>query len=213
MDEAPTTAPPAAPAPSRRWRRRLLWGAVALLVGLLVAYALFTGPRGLASYPARTTSPYKLPWPAGQSWLCCQSNRGVVSHRGWQEFAFDFLMPEGSPVCAARGGVVTAIVVNHDGHGLNAPNNYIAIDHGDGTSGWYLHLLKDGSLVELRQRVAQGERIGRSGHVGRSLAPHLHFHVRETARHVTVPVSFADVDEHAGVPRMGFTYVSGNHAP
>lgn len=67
--------------------------------------------------------------------------------------------------------------------------------------------------MELRQRVAQGERIGRSGHVGRSLAPHLHFHVRDSARRVTVPVSFADVTEHAGVPRMGFSYVSGNRAP
>lgn len=186
---------------------------VALLVLLAAAYVLLTGPGDLSLYPARESSPYKLPWPAGQSSLCCQSNRGVVSHRGREEYAFDFLMPEGSPVCAARGGMVVAIAVGNDGHGLNAPNNYLAIDHGDGTWGWYLHLQKDGSLVELRQRVAQSERIGRSGHVGRSLAPHLHFHVRDSARRVTVPVSFADVTEHAGVPRMGFSYVSGNRAP
>jgi murein DD-endopeptidase MepM/ murein hydrolase activator NlpD len=212
MDAAPT-APPAASQTPRRWRRRLLWGAVSVFVHLAAAYVLFTGPRDLASYPARESSPYKLPWPAGQTWLCGQSNRGLVSHRGAGEFAFDFMMPEGSDVCAARGGVVTAVLVRHDGHGLNAPNNYVAVAHGDGTSGWYLHLRKDGSLVRVGERVEQGQRIGKSGHVGRSLAPHLHFQVRDDARRVTIPISFADVTEQAGVPRMGFHYTSGNKSP
>lgn len=180
---------------------------------LVIAYVCFTGPHDLARYPSRESSPYKLPWPAGQAWLCCQSNRGLASHRGREEFAFDFKMPEGSDVCAARGGVVTGVVVSNDGHGLDASNNFIAIDHGDGTWGWYLHLQKGGSLVEPGQRVTQGQRIGRSGQVGRSLTPHLHFHVRESAPRTTIPVSFADVPDHAGVPRMGFSYVSGNKVP
>ncbi len=189
------------------------WGAGGLLVLLIAAYLLLTGPRDLARYPARETSPYKLPFPAGQSWLCCQSNRGLVSHRGSEEFAFDFKMPEGSDVCAARAGAVVAVVVSHEGHGLKAPNNFIAVEHSDGTSGWYLHLQHDGSLVRVGERVVQGQRIGRSGHVGRSITPHLHFHVRDPARRTTLPVSFADVTKHAGVPRMGFHYTSGNAAP
>ncbi|MEQ2010416.1 MAG: M23 family metallopeptidase [Limisphaerales bacterium] len=184
-----------------------------LLVLLSASCCIFTGPRDLARYPARVTSPYKLPWPAGVKWLCIQSNRGIVSHRGAGEFAFDFLMPEGSDVCAARGGMVTAVLVSHDGHGLKAPNNYLAIAHGDGTSGWYLHLRKDGSLVRVGERVEQGRRIAKSGHVGRSLAPHLHFQVRDDTLRTTIPISFADVGEHAGVPRMGFHYTSGNKGP
>lgn len=184
-----------------------------MLALLAMAYIFFTGPRDLARYPVRESSPYKLPWPAGQTWLCGQSNRGLVSHRGAGEFAFDFMMPEGSDVCVARAGVVTAVVVSHDGHGLKATNNYLAIAHGDGTSGWYLHLRKDGSLVRVGERVEQGQRIAKSGHVGRSLAPHLHFSVRDDARRATIPVSFADVSGHAGVPRMGFSYVSGNQVP
>ena len=184
-----------------------------LLVLLSASCCIFTGPRDLSRYPARATSPYKLPWPAGVKWLCVQSNRGIVSHRGREEFAFDFLMPEGSDVCASRGGVVTAVLVSHDGHGLKAPNNFISIAHGDGTSGWYLHLQKDGSLVRVGERVEQGQRIGQSGHVGRSLAPHLHFQVRDDALRTTIPISFADVSEHAGVPRMGFSYTSGNAVP
>lgn len=184
------------------------------IVLLFASCCILTGPRDLARYPANATSPYKLPWPAGVKWLCVQSNRGIVSHRGWEEFAFDFLMPVGSDVCAARGGVVTGVNVSHDGHGLKAPNNFIAIAHGDGTSGWYLHLQKDGSLVRVGERVEQGQRIGKSGHVGRSLAPHLHFAVvGEGSRRVTLPVSFADVTEHAGVPRMWFHYTSGNKEP
>ena len=93
------------------------------------------------------------------------------------------------------------------------PNNLIGIDHGDGTTGWYEHLQKGGSLVHGGERVAQGQIIARSGHAGRSLAPHLHFHVTDTARTSTLPVAFADVDWQRGVPRMLFFYTSGNTVP
>jgi murein DD-endopeptidase MepM/ murein hydrolase activator NlpD len=195
------------------WRRRFRQGALGLLALLAGAYLLCTGPRHLDRYPPREGSPYRLPWPAGQIHFCAQSNRGIVSHRGWEEYAYDFLMPVGSDVCAARGGVVLRVVVGHDGHGLHMPNNFIAIDHGDGTTGWYLHLQKGGSLVEVGERVRQGQTIARSGHVGRSLAPHLHFQVTDSARQSTLPVSFADVPGQEGVPRMFFFYTSANASP
>jgi murein DD-endopeptidase MepM/ murein hydrolase activator NlpD len=195
---------------SLRWRRVLWRGGLALLTLLIGAYLLFTGPRHLDRYPPRETSPYRLPWPAGLTRLCSQSNRGVVSHRGWGEYAYDFNMPVGSDVCAARGGVVTRVIVRHEGHGLHMTNNLIAIDHGDGTVGWYLHLQKDGSLVRVGERVALGQKIARSGHVGRSLVPHLHFQVTDTDRRSTLPVTFADVLGQGGAPRMFFSYTSGN---
>src|SRR6516225_5495645 len=123
-----------------RWRKRLVRGTLVVLLILFVAYVLFTGPHDVERYPPADQSPYRLPWPAGVTYWCCQSNRGIVSHRGQEEFAYDFAMPVGSDVLAARGGTVTAVVVEHDGNGLNAPNNGILIDHGDGTFGWYLHL-------------------------------------------------------------------------
>jgi murein DD-endopeptidase MepM/ murein hydrolase activator NlpD len=181
-----------------------------ILILLGAAYVLCTGPRGLDRYPPPETSPYRLPWPAGVTRLCIQSNRGIVSHRGWEEFAWDFGMPVGSDVCAARGGVVTAVVTGHDGHGPRAPNNLIRIDHGDGTTGCYLHLRKGGALVRVGDRVRQGQRIGLSGHVGRSLTPHLHFAVTRAPDGWTVPVSFADVPAGRGVPRLGGRYTSGN---
>lgn len=203
------TARPSGARP-RRWATLLVCAATAGAALLIGAYFIFTGPRDLERYPSPQTSPYKLPWPAGVGWFCIQSNRGIVSHRGSEEFSFDFRMPEGSDVCAARAGTVAAVNVSHHGNGINAPNNRIVIDHGDGTRGVYLHLQKGGSLVTPGDRVAQGQRIGRSGHVGRSMTPHLHFHVSNAAG-VSIPLSFADVPSDAGVPRMFRRYVSGNH--
>jgi len=184
-----------------------------LVAVLVLAYVLFTGPRDLSRYPARATSPYRLPWPAGRTVFCGQSNRGIVSHRGWEEFAYDFTMPVGSDVCAARAGRVERVVIDHDGHGLHMPNNLIVIDHGDGTNGWYLHLQKGGSLVRVGERVRQGQVIAHSGHVGRSLAPHLHFQVTDAGWRSTLPIAFQDAGSGRGVPRMFLFYTSGNEAP
>ena len=200
---------------SRRGRVRILISIAGILSGLIAAaYLLFTGPHDIARYPPRETSLYRLPWPAGITWRCCQSNRGPSrSHRDWEEFAYDFCMPEGSDVCAARGGIVSRVEDTYDGHGPNMPNNLVFIDHRDGTKSWYLHLQKGGSLVKVGDRVVQGQIIARSGHVGQSMMPHLHFHVFDSERNATVPVRFADVNVHDGIPRMIFRYPSGNTVP
>lgn len=52
-------------------------------------------------------SPYKLPFPPGTTYTCTQGNFGNTSHYVQKEhYAFDFGMPLGSPICAARGGIV-----------------------------------------------------------------------------------------------------------
>lgn len=194
-------------------RRSLGCLALLLLLALLaLLYGLLTGPRDLDAYPPAEGSPYLLPWPGGVARLCVQGNRAVVSHRDpGSEVAWDFAMPVGSPVVAARGGRVSRVVVEHDGRGTDAPNNLIAIDHGDGTSGFYLHLERGGAQVAVGDVVRQGQVIGRSGNVGRSLLPHLHFHVRDRGG-ATVPIAFADADVRAdrGVPRMMRRYTSAN---
>jgi murein DD-endopeptidase MepM/ murein hydrolase activator NlpD len=122
-------------------------------------------------------------------------------------------MPVGSDVCAARAGVVRRVDDTHDGHGRNMPNNFISIDHGDGTRGVYLHLQKGGSLVKVGDQIVQGQIIARSGHVGQSSTPHLHFNVYDVVRRETVPLRFADLNQHGGIPRMFFRYTSGNTVP
>src|SRR5262249_60774567 len=113
------------PDPRRQRRRRLLLGSGVLAVlTLAVLFALLTGPHDLDRYPAAGSSPYRLPWPGGLTRLCVQGNRGLVSHRGRGEFAYDFAMPVGSHVCAARAGLVTHVEEGHDRHGVDAPNNF-----------------------------------------------------------------------------------------
>ncbi|MBI1321269.1 MAG: peptidoglycan DD-metalloendopeptidase family protein [Candidatus Hydrogenedens sp.] len=198
----------------RKWIKRIALGAGAAIAALLlIAVALYlaiTGPRNLTEYPPREESPYLLPWPGGETRFCVQGNRAVASHRGREEFAFDFVMPVGSKVCAARAGVVSRVVEDHDGHGYKWPNNLVAVDHGDGTTGYYLHLKKDGALVNVGDHVYQGQVIAQSGHVGNSAMPHLHFHVADTETRKTLPITFADVQTDLGIPRMLKTYQSGN---
>ena len=169
-----------------------------------------TGPVDPASYPPPDNSPYLLPWNSGVVRLCVQGNRGVVSHHPRDGLhAWDFAMPVGSPVLAARGGTVITVTDHHDDRGNRAPNNRIVIDHGDGTRASYLHLRKGGARVAVGRKVAQGDRIAESGNVGRSLLPHLHFHVSRNG--TTIPVSFRDPDarRHQGIPRMGALYRAG----
>ena len=91
-------------------------------------------------------------------------------------------MPEGTPVCAARGGVVVKVEGRlgsrrRAASNTTSINNYLMIRHDDGTLGHYCHLQKDGATVKVGQRVEAGEIIARSGNTGFSSGPHLHFAV------------------------------------
>src|SRR5258708_7789415 len=53
---------------------------------------------------------YKLPYPGGSAFDVCQGN----NHAGWTHvglgaYAWDFCMPSGTPVVAARAGTVLAV--------------------------------------------------------------------------------------------------------
>lgn len=172
-------------------------------------YACFiawgTGPSATDVYPPWQTSPYRLPWQAGVQRFVPQGNRSTVSHRDMHLYAYDFWMPIGTEVLAAREGLVTHVEDGHDGIGTRS--NYVRIEHSDGTSAMYAHLRRGGAVVKKGERVRQGQRVGFSGMVGQTLYPHLHF-VVVGPREEPVPVTFADVK--GGVPRAGRFYTSGN---
>ncbi len=184
-------------------------GCTALLLGAVVLFCLFTGPRDLLQFPPPDASPYVLPWPEGIRYFCVQGVRGVVSHRGAGEFGYDFYMPVGADVSAARAGEVVRVVQHHDGNGRNWPNNVILIDHGDGTRACYAHIKQNGAYVAEGDVVEQRQVIAASGNVGNSMMPHLHFHVTDMETWHTIPVSFRDVKRDRGVPRMFRWYTAG----
>lgn len=155
---------------------------------------------GCASGPAPEAK-YRLPYRAGDRYLVVQPGPGPFSHEGTQSYAVDFAMPVGTPIVAARAGVVTAIKEDSNLRGATQDfarhGNYVRVRHDDGTQAHYLHLCQGGADVHVGQRVCTGQVIARSGHTGWSAMPHLHFQVDrfDAVRGVwtSIPIAFEDV--------------------
>lgn len=123
--------------------------------------------------------------------------------------AVDFAAPLGTPVLAARDGVVMQseagfgdATPGEDDAGLVARANFIRVLHDDGTMALYAHLQTGGVLVRLGQHVRRGQVIGLSGNTGRSTAPHLHFVVQANRGMRLQSVPFRMFGPH-GILRFG----------
>lgn len=136
---------------------------------------------------------YPLPWLGGPFRLT-QGANGQYSHftpKG--RYAQDVAMPEGTPIVAARAGMVVKTENRQSGRGENPSGNFVRILHDDGTMGVYLHLMKGSVQVQEGQRVVLGEQIGRSGNTGNSTGPHLHFVIQRNVGLAleSIPFDFA----------------------
>lgn len=126
---------------------------------------------------------YRLPFDYGRVRVD-QGPGGAFSHNDVQNrYAVDFAVPEGTPILAAREGLVMQVESDFDKAGLNREKfggraNFIRILHGDGSMAVYAHLKPEGVQVREGQYVRKGQRIGLSGNTGFSTAPHLHFVVQ-----------------------------------
>jgi hypothetical protein len=101
------------------------------------------------------------------------------SHQYHDTYAWDFRMPEGTPVVAARDGVVRLARGDSTQGGCDpkmAPfSNYVVLEHAKGVETQYLHFSQ--VVVKPGQQVKAGELLGYSGNTGWSCGPHLHFKV------------------------------------
>jgi murein DD-endopeptidase MepM/ murein hydrolase activator NlpD len=122
---------------------------------------------------------YELPFKKGAMYQVVQGYGGLFSHR--HIAAIDFEMPTGTPVYAARGGLIYSYKDDSDEGGpfskYKNKANYIIIKHADGSFGCYWHLQKNGVIVKYGH-VLEGQQIGFSGATGFVLRPHLHFSVK-----------------------------------
>lgn len=154
-------------------------------------------PGDPAAVPAEVD--YVLPVDA-TDWRIDQGFDGGFSHsEPASRYAIDIAVDEGTPVLAARAGVVMQVEDEFEGAGLDlekfgARANHVRVLHEDGTMAVYAHLQPDSVLVRPGRRVAVGQRLGASGNTGYSTGPHLHFAVQVNAGMVLEAVPFALVD-------------------
>lgn len=181
----------------------------------------------LATASQAFSSPYYAPWTCGVKRYCTQGNSqgDHVGTTGWS--AFDFGLPLGEKILAARAGTVHSIKIDGSGgccsSACNPKMNYVIINHGDGTYAHYYHLDTWSSSLQAGQAVSRGQVIGRAGFTGFSCgnnssyigdgsiadasASHLHYIIRDAAR-TALASSFADI----GTPVTWGLYTSGNCA-
>ena len=126
-------------------------------------------------FPPAESSSYILPWHVGQTYL---ANPHAARETSVQRYALDILMPIGTDVLAIRAGIVVGVEEDFvDGDNVLGHENYVFVQHEDGSVARYVHLTQMGALVEVSDVVQQGQPIGVSGHTGNSTEPHLHFDV------------------------------------
>lgn len=171
---------------------------------------------------------YQLPYAPGTSYKVSQGYNSGFSHRGADQFAIDWKMPEGTELRAARGGRVVRVKDDSNVGGrtirFDPFNNFIIIRHEDGTLGHYCHLKKDGIKVTPGQMVQTGQAIALSGNTGFSTGAHLHFCVykpQDGHQRITIPVKFEDADGRAvtlvegnryRAPELGGASLAARHA-
>lgn len=123
---------------------------------------------------------YTLPFENKKKVFLIQAYESWFSHKG--ERALDFKVKQGTKICAARDGIVTAMREDSEKGGLKPENlsdgNYVTIQHNDSSVAHYWHLQKDGVTVNVGDTVKVGQWIGLSGNTGYSAFPHLHFEVQ-----------------------------------
>ncbi|MDM7862197.1 M23 family metallopeptidase [Alteromonas sp. ASW11-36] len=150
---------------------------------------------------------YHYPFKAEQKRWLVQGFNGAFSHYGASRYAVDFAVPEGTPVLAARSGVVIDSEARFNNGGASRRYaryaNYIVILHDDGTTGEYYHLQQGGVTVKRGQQVESGELIGYSGNTGFSSLPHLHFAVYQAmpdGKFQSLPFEFTPADTVTEAP-------------
>ena len=116
----------------------------------------------------------------------------VASPYGWRrrpysgEYQFhhgiDYGAPLGSPVVAANDGIVTKVISGcRDFRSRwcgNQFGNWVEIDHGDGVTALYGHLLHQSITVKKGMKVWKNQEIAQVGSSGWSTGAHLDFRVK-----------------------------------
>lgn len=154
----------------------------------------------LLSVPGQPAMPqrleYRRPFSDNANTAISQGFHGQASHNdALNAYAVDFALLLGTPVLAARNGIVMEVIDGFpDRGGIRVSDldnaNLIRILHDDGSMAVYGHLLEGSVTVTPGQWVPAGAVIAQSGNSGYSHGPHLHFAVQVNTGMELVSVPF-----------------------
>ena len=106
------------------------------------------------------------------------------NYRSWDPYyggyhkGIDFAAAQGSPIYAASSG--TVITAGWE----NSYGNTIVIDHGNGLTSRYAHIMPGGLYVNVGDTVSAGQNIAGVGNTGDSHGAHLHFEMKHNGQHI-----------------------------
>ncbi|WP_299935126.1 M23 family metallopeptidase [Sulfuricurvum sp.] len=158
---------------------------------------------------------YTLPFVKGANVYVSQGYHGDTSHKGLSAYAVDFPVAVGTPIYAAREGIVVGAEGSNNLGGASPEYrqyaNYVIIEHSDGTMGNYYHLKQGGTAVAIGQKVLKGDLIGYSGNTGYTSGPHLHFSVSKVdpismRRPMNLPIKMQTAQGIVILPQKGDRY-------
>lgn len=111
--------------------------------------------------------------------------QGIITQGfSWYHNGLDIAGPVGTPIYAAKAGIVVESNCNYDG-GYAC---HVLLSHAGGWGTMYAHMV-DQPVVGVGQSVSAGQLIGYRGSTGRSTGPHTHFEIRSPNGNVN-PLQF-----------------------
>lgn len=128
--------------------------------------------------PSGGTTANSFMWPARGVLTSGYGRRWGRMHRG-----IDIANAVGTPIYASADGVVEKSGWNRGGYGI-----LVDVRHADGSLTRYAHNSR--TLVQVGQRVTQGQHIADMGSTGFSTGPHTHFEIHPQGKGATDPIAF-----------------------
>jgi murein DD-endopeptidase MepM/ murein hydrolase activator NlpD len=96
-----------------------------------------------------------------------------VRHNYQPHLGVDFALPEGSPIYAAKSGIIQEVAHHH------ANGNFVQIRHENDYVTTYNHMGRWATGLTIGHKVEAGEIIGYVGCTGYCTSPHLDFRIRK----------------------------------
>ncbi|UXI67609.1 peptidoglycan DD-metalloendopeptidase family protein [Tahibacter amnicola] len=173
--------------------------------------------RAVPGDPKASPEDVEYRWPLGDASASIgQGFNGSFSHTDEQSrYAIDIGSAEGTPVLAARDGVVMEVQDDYYGVGLDREKfatraNVVRVVHRDGSMAVYAHLKPESVQVQAGRHVYPGQKLGESGNTGFSTGPHLHFavQVNRGMRLVSIPFRLTGPNGPIEIPTDGTATIS-----